>query len=211
MSRPPWLILVSPDSADRQTLEQLEQLLPGLEGCIDLLILRWNATADREVLDSARRLGSCSPRPPILLRDRFDLARAAGLDGVQLPERGLDPAAVRAWWPGARIGVSRHDRAGLLGRSGGADFALLSPVYRSVSKPGAPSLGLDGFKRQIQSVPVPVVALGGVDVQNSPDLIRAGAAGVAVRSAVFGDVDPLARARALREALDSAVAPPPDH
>ena len=70
---------------------------------------------------------------------------ASGLDGVQLPEDGAPAIDVRRVWPAARIGVSRHDLAGLEHRSEGADFALVAPVLATASKPGVEPMGIAGF------------------------------------------------------------------
>lgn len=156
------------------------------------------------MLAAARSLQASAPGLPLLLRDRFDVARAAGLSGVQLPEDGVDPAGIRALWPEALVGVSRHDAIGVARRAAGADFALVSPVFESVSKPGHPGIGISALTRLVSACAVPVVALGGIDATNVTAVLRTGASGVAVRSAVFDAADPVRAARELREALGSA-------
>lgn len=205
------LVLVSPDRPDAVTLARLEELLPGLALSVDLVILRWKSDSDAVLVRAARRLQSIAPRPPLLLSGRFDLARAAGLEGVQLGEEGLSADAVRAHWPEAILGVSRHGSEGLARRSAGADFALLSPVFASATKPGEAPLGLDQFGALCARAKVPVLALGGVTCDEVDPLVVAGAAGIAVRSAILDHADPLAAAHLLRHRLDSAGPPPPDH
>jgi thiamine monophosphate synthase len=105
--------------------------------------------------------------------------------------------------------VSRHDASGVADRSAGADFVLLGAVFATKSKPGAVPLGIETFA-QITSAAVgsgcsaEVLALGGVDLRRVPGLIRAGAAGVAVRSAILDARDPVEVARRFRSALDAA-------
>jgi thiamine-phosphate diphosphorylase len=201
---------VSPDACTPELASAWAQWLGEAAGDVDDLVLRWKASSAREQLDAARPLVTLSRRPRILISDRLDVALAMGADGVQLPEAGFLPRDLREHWPLARIGVSRHDRAGVTERSEGADFALVGPVYRTPSKPGVDGLGVGSLAAIVHASPVPVVALGGVDAGRVQELVQAGAAGVAVRGAVFDAADPVTRIRRLREALDSAAAASPD-
>ncbi|RKZ07558.1 hypothetical protein DRQ53_02205 [bacterium] len=211
MARRPNLTLISADDCAPTTVARLEQLLPGLAACVDHLILRWKDGSARTQLAAARQLAAVDPRPALLLRDRFDIARAADLEGVQLPEDSMQASLLRSFWPEAVLGVSRHDTAGLQQRSSGADFALLSPIFPSPSKPGEAGLGLAAMVEMIRQSPLPVLAMGGVDEPNCASLIEAGASGIAVRSAILEAGDPVAAANRIRSLIDSAAATLPDH
>lgn len=125
------------------------------------------------------------------------------LDGnaVHLPAAGPYPA------PRCRlVGRSCHDEAELL-RLTSEDYATLSPVFPSRSKPGyGPPLRPDGLASLIRRSPVPVLALGGVE---TPDQVRAclraGAAGVAVQGAIMRAEDPFTLCRALQTATKEAT------
>ena len=209
MGTRPRLVLISKDSPSDSHLSALATLLPRLSGVVDVVVLRWKWAPAHQVFESARELADVEGRPRIILSERFDLALAAGLDGVQLPETGLPAEDVRRCWPDALIGVSRHDASGIVDRSAGADFVLLGAVFETKSKPGAVPLGLEAFAR-ITSAQVAagnsadVLALGGVELRRIPDLVRAGAGGVAVRSAILDARDPVEVARQFRSALDAA-------
>lgn len=140
---------------------------------------------------------------PLLVNDRIDLALAIGAEGVHLPETSLPlTAARRLLGPRALIGVSCHDAHGLaVAQAGGASFACLSPVFESPGK--GPPLGLPQFAALIRETAVPVLALGGVGTHNAASLRAAGAAGLAVVSAVFGAPDPAAAVRELLQAWDA--------
>ena len=137
----------------------------------------------------------------LLINGAIALAREVRADGVHLPEAGPSPALAReVLGPGRQIGVSCHDVAGLeRAAQGGADYATLSPVYESPGK--GPPLGLACFARWTAAARLPVIALGGVQARHVPQLRAAGAAGVAVISAVFGASDPSAALRALLDPL----------
>ncbi len=114
-----------------------------------------------------------------------DVTLAALCDGVHLPD-GADIVTARAiLGPGALIGESCHDRAGVMAAArDGADYATLSPIFLTASKPGyGPALG----PASLTSLPLPTLALGGVDAATLGDCIRAGAAGVAVMGGPMRD------------------------
>jgi thiamine-phosphate pyrophosphorylase len=119
----------------------------------------------------------------LLVNDRADIARAAGADGVHLTTRSIETAVVRRTF-GADflIGVSTHSfEEAAKARESGADFAVFGPVFDTVSKRlyGEP-LGLKSLKQAAAGVrPFPLVALGGVTVQNASACFRAGASGIA--------------------------------
>jgi thiamine-phosphate pyrophosphorylase len=116
----------------------------------------------------------------VLVNERADIALAAGADGVHLPSRAISPATLRKL--GIRlIGVSCHNEDELQQAARkGADFAVLAPVFSPLSKTiDSPPLGLEAFRRLVQSTPIPVLALGGVTLENIAACLQAGAAGVA--------------------------------
>lgn len=136
---------------------------------------------------------------PMLVNGDCELAAELGI-GVHLPEAGISVVeARRRLGEDALIGTSRHGPAT---DELAPSFVTLSPVGTVPGK-GIP-LGLTGFARLARSYRVPTYALGGVDATLAPDLIEAGAQGVAAIRAIFAAPDP---ARALSElvaAVESA-------
>ena len=116
----------------------------------------------------------------LLINERFDIAIAAGADGVHLSSTSIPVVRVRAKVPSAfTIGVSTHSSAEVVAANdAGADYAMLGPIFESPGK-GDP-VGLDGLAGVCRSVyPFPVVGVGGIDASNEAAVIAAGAAGVA--------------------------------
>lgn len=138
---------------------------------------------------------------PLFVNDRADVAKVAGADGVHLPEAGLSVAEARAiLGADAPIGRSCHDRAGLEAAArAGASFATLAPI-REVPGKGTP-LGAAGLAAAVRGLELPIFALGGLAARDVPELLSAGARGVAVVRAVYGAADPAAAARELVSAL----------
>ena len=134
-------------------------------------------------------------RTRVLVNDRADVARAAGCDGVHLAADSLEASTVRrAFGPDFVVGVSAHSHAeARAARDGGADFALLGPVFDTPSKRAyGPPLGLERFGEAARALsPFPVVALGGVTLENARACFDTGARGVAAIR-LFADAGDLA-------------------
>jgi thiamine-phosphate pyrophosphorylase len=90
--------------------------------------------------------------------------------------------------------------------SEGADYVGFGPVYPTSSKDDAgPVSGIDILKQVVEIIPLPIIAIGGVGAENIPDVMRAGARGIAVISAVCCQGDPEEATRALYQALNKGM------
>ena len=122
----------------------------------------------------------------ILVNDRLDVALAAGAAGVHLGETSLPVGAVAEWRRSARrtdfrIGVSCHSaEAACAVERAGADYIFFGPVFATPSKAafGAPQ-GIQRLREVCRSVRVPVLAIGGIHIENAASCLAAGAAGIA--------------------------------
>lgn len=119
----------------------------------------------------------------LLVNDRSDIARAAGADGVHLTTHSLPVDVVRSLFgPEFLIGVSTHslDEA-RAARAGGADFVVFGPVFETESKRayGEPQ-GLGKLAEVTRALgEFPVVAIGGITLDNADACFEAGARGIA--------------------------------
>jgi thiamine-phosphate pyrophosphorylase len=159
---------------------------------------------------------------PLIINDRLDIALAAGADGVHLGQGDLPVERARALARealGGRpflVGASAHNRSEALAAcAAGADYLGCGAVFPTGTKQDiAGVVGVEGLRAVCGAVRIPVLGIGGINAENAPAVMRAGAAGAAVVSAVFGAADPRAAAQALRAALRAALnaAPvtPPD-
>jgi thiamine-phosphate pyrophosphorylase len=159
---------------------------------------------------------------PLLVDDRADVARAVGADGVHVGQADLPASAARdIVGPDAYVGLSIHDVADLYEGDGGGpddqgdpatlrlrdelaavDYLGVGPVFAQRTKPDAGTpIGLRGLAEVCAAAPRPCVAIGGIDVSTAGAVRAAGAAGIAVVSAICGQPDPMMAARWLRHAF----------
>lgn len=137
----------------------------------------------------------------------MEAALEARADGVHLPESGPSIAEARARAGGALL-ISRAVHsidAAVQAERDGADVLQLGTVFETASKPGAAPIGLDGVREVCGAMRIPVIAIGGITPANAPDVMRAGAAGVAVIGSILDAGDPRAAAEALRAAIAAPV------
>jgi thiamine-phosphate pyrophosphorylase len=168
----------------------LDRIRAAAQAGVDWIQLREKDLPVRELEDWAQRARAAieGTQTKLLINSRVDLAIACGLDGVHLTgaKHELSASEARVIFAKAGvepplIGVSCHSVDEVrLAESHGADFVVFGPIFGKGSEPG---VGIDGLQRACAAVPngstLKVLALGGVDVANAADCLRAGAAGVA--------------------------------
>jgi len=177
--------------------------------------LRAKSVSARELLRQAVAMSDVIDRRCLLLiNDRVDVAVAAldagaRVDGVHLGQADVPPeTARRLLGAHAVIGwtanSAEHRAAASALRSGTVDYLGVGVIRPTSTKPDHPPvLGIDGFAAFAANITVPCVAIGGVCVSDVAPLREAGAAGLAVVSAICGADDPAAVSRALRSAADA--------
>lgn len=201
------LVVITDGRGDLVRLEPIVRAaVVGGARCVQLREPHWTARVLHQacerllpLLDSVGGL--------LLVNDRLDVAASGAAHGAQIGHKSLPPAiARRVLGPGAVLGCSAHDQGELdLAADGGCDFALLSPVWPTDSKPGLPHLGEQRAGLLTAASRLPVVWLGGVSVEHAarigalPDERRP--VGIAVRGAVLLADDPQGATEALLRAF----------
>jgi thiamine-phosphate pyrophosphorylase len=178
-------------------------------GGATIIQLRMKRAGAGAMLDAARRLRAALT-VPLFVNDRADVAWAAGAEGVHLGAEDIPADAVRAAAPwacliGVSVGTSAEAAAA---RAAGADYWSLGSVFATGTKPdaGAP-IGLAGIRALAAEAPagMPLVGIGGIDATNAGQVVGAGAAGVAVISAIFAADDVERATRRIRDVVDRAL------
>lgn len=145
-----------------------------------------------------------------LVNDDIGLTARCGADGVHLgPNDAPALRARRELGSCALVGVSAGSPAGLRGMlaRGRADYIGCGNLFGTTTKADASApIGLEGLRAVLRATPLPVVGIGGVDATNARSVLAAGAAGVAVASAILDAPDPGRAARELRGAVEAGWA-----
>ena len=124
-------------------------------------------------------------------------------DGVHLPESAPLPEGTE----GLIVGRSIHSVDGAERVAAeGADYLVAGPIYQTKSHPGVAPAGVDLIRKVTEAVSIPVIGIGGIDRERAPEVMRAGAAGVAVISGILGTGRPCEAATRLWGALEGAQA-----
>jgi thiamine-phosphate pyrophosphorylase len=163
-------------------------------GGVTIVQLRAKSLGTRELLDLATRMTAALKRRsiPLIINDRVEIALACGADGVHLgqDDMPLDTARKllgRAKIIGASVNTLKEAREA---ERRGADYVGLGPIYATTTKEtGLPVLGPEGIRRMRQKLDIPIIAIGGINAGNAGDVMKAGAAGIAVVSAILGAPD----------------------
>jgi thiamine-phosphate pyrophosphorylase len=147
---------------------------------LSLVQIREKALSARVLYELATRAASITRGTPtrLLVNDRFDVARAAGADGVHLTSNSLPAHVVREiCGKDFVIGVSTHSLEEARAAASAADFVLFGPVFTTGSKHPQ---GLEKLREVTSALQgFPVVAIGGIDLGNMEECFAAGASGIA--------------------------------
>ena len=177
-----------------------------IAGGADTIQFRQKAGSTRELIETARSMQAvCAEHGvSLIVNDRADIALAVGAAGAHFGQNDLPISVGRRILPAEMIiGASARTEDKILEAiSEGADYIGFGPIYQTSSKPDAERpKGLEALRRMSEIAQCPVIAIGGITAETAYEVIRAGAHGIAVISAVCGQVDPVAAARHLCEEI----------
>lgn len=198
-----YVVITEDFCAERDPLTVLDQVLAAGVGLIQL---REKELNDRELYDLAVafRQPTAAAGALLIIDDRLDIALAAKADGVHLGQTDLPVAAARQVAPDLLIGASTHSlKEALAAQNEGAGYVNIGPIFPTLTKPGAVSLGVEAISRIAPLLKVPWTTMGGINQGNIAQVVARGARHPAVMSAVTAASDVTAAARALRAAIVS--------
>lgn len=186
--------------------EVVETLLKAGVTCVQL---REKAAEDAFILQEAQELKALCHRygVPFLVNDRPDLAQTVGADGVHVgrEDTGLTEAR-KQLGANAVLGGSAHTvEEALAAQAAGADYLGCGAVFGSGTKHNVSQMSLETLTAICQAVDIPVVAIGGVNLDNLSLLAGTGIAGVAVISGLFAAADKTEAAQAFLQQLEGLV------
>jgi thiamine-phosphate pyrophosphorylase len=194
------------DTELQDRFSQVELAEFAIAGGADTIQFRQKSGSTREMIETARQIKQLCTNSGVvfIVNDRLDIAIASDSDGVHLGQDDFPiPLAREILGENKIIGGSAVtlDEAQKC-QDEGADYVGFGPVFPTTSKADAgPVTGIALMKKVIDKVPLPLVAIGGVNTDNTPEVIQAGAHGIAVISAVCCQQDPEQSTRELFRAL----------
>ena len=139
---------------------------------------------------------------PFVINDNVDIAIKMNADGVHVGQHDMEVGDVRALiGPDKILGVSAQtvDQA-VLAEKRGADYLGVGAVFPTGSKDDADDVSFETLKAICRAVSIPVVAIGGITLENTPDLAGSGICGIAVISAIYARDNIKEASAALRKA-----------
>ena len=204
------LYAVTPEMIDTATL--LTRVEAALRGGARMVQYR-NKSADRflqvrqagAIAHACRRTGAC-----FIVNDSVPLAAETDADGVHLGSGDVDiDSARKALGPDKLIGISCYNQLSLAREAAGngADYIAFGSFYASATKPAALRADVELLARARRILAIPIVAIGGITLDNAQPLIEAGADALAVVAALFDSADVEQTARRFASAFDIPVHP----
>jgi len=199
------LYAVTPDEPDTEVLaRKVRQALAGGARIVQYRSKSGNRALRRE--QGAVLLALChAVDASLIVNDDLDLALAIGADGLHLGREDIPIGDARArLGDGMLLGASCYDRLelALAARDAGADYVAFGSAFPSTTKPGAPRASSALYREAKARLNSPVVAIGGITLENAQTPIAAGVDAVAVISALFDAPDIAAAARGFDRLFD---------
>ena len=176
---------------DRFSHSALAQM--AVAGGADTIQFRQKEGSTRALIETAIAMKNACGDVPLIVNDRVDVAIAAGADGVHLGQDDFPIEKARGLLGEDAVigGTAKTFSQARQCIAAGADYIGFGPIYATGSKADAGMVkSLEGLREMVNGVHVPIIAIGGIEIENVGEVMRAGAHGIAVISAVCCQPDP---------------------
>ena len=191
------------DSRDKTEEEFLAIIEEAIKGGTSIVQLREKTASTKDFYGLALKVKEITSRydVPLLINDRIDIALAIDSEGVHIGQDDMPADIARAIIGDEKIlGVSAStvDEA-VKAQKDGADYIGSGAVFPTSTKDDADSVSKDELKEIVNSIDIPVVAIGGITLENAQELKDTGISGFSVVSAIMGAKDPQEASKKLKE------------
>ena len=191
---------------DRTLYEVVKE---SLDGGATFIQLREKNLDQEHFLEEAKELKKlCAEyQVPFVINDNVDIALQMDADGVHVGQSDMEAGDVRAkLGPDKIIGVSAQTvEQAILAEKRGADYLGVGAVFPTGSKDDADDVSHETLKAICEAVSIPVIAIGGITVENTPVLKGTGICGIAVISAIYGQENILEATKKLKDVTSKMV------
>ncbi|MBD3297516.1 MAG: thiamine phosphate synthase [candidate division Zixibacteria bacterium] len=207
-----WGLYAITDESLSRGRTHAEIAAAAIAGGADVVQLRDKTSWGRRLYDMARRIRALTHDAGVafVMNDRVDIGMAVGAEGVHVGVDDLPPDATRTLiGPDRILGLSaRNVNEAIEAERQGADYIGFGPIYeaRKTKPDTADPTGLEALKQVCERVQCPVIAIGGITLDNVAEVIRAGADGVAIISAIVAADDIATTTRQFKERIAEAKA-----
>ena len=181
-------VIVDPKLSLNPDIEQVVSL--AIEGGAQMIQFRDKESSDEEFLVLSERIKKIAQRKdiPLIINDRVDIAKSVDAEGVHLGQDDMPLKEAREILGQERIiGISTSNlEEALQAEKQGADYIGLGPIFQTGSKKIKGTIGTEMIKHVLSQVRIPVFPIGGINLSNIDQVIKAGSKRIAVISAVIG-------------------------
>jgi len=193
---------------DGRFIDEVKGAMLALEGGATTIQLRMKNSPTRKMIEVGREIRKLTKEYDALfiVNDRVDVALATYADGVHLGQEDMPIDVARKIVGDIIIGISASNlREAMEAEKNGADYIGAGSVFPTTTKEDARYLGLNGLKEVVSKVRIPVVAIGGITLENVNKVLETGVQGIAVISAIMGAPNVKEAAEKFREILDKTL------
>jgi thiamine-phosphate pyrophosphorylase len=189
-----------------ETSETQEIAVQMISGGVDLMQLRAKEHPSTAIAKMATAIHDATLRRgvPLIINDHPEIARLVPAEGVHVGQDDLPIVEAREIaGPNCMVGKSTHsvDQA-IRAFSEGADYIGFGPIFATPTKPDYPPIGLEEIRKVHEAVPIPIFCIGGIKLDNLPEVIEAGARRVVIVSGLLQAKDIATYGRAAKELLN---------
>jgi thiamine-phosphate pyrophosphorylase len=201
-------LVLDPNLCRRYSMVQTT--VAAIKGGVSVVQLRDKTVGTAGLVDTglALKTAMAGSNVPLIVNNDLEAALALNADGLHVGQGDMDAYEARQKLGGGKIlGLSVEDEAAVRTVDPAVvDYVGIGPVFATSTKPDhKPPIGLDGLARLVSMSPVPAVAIGGLKTAHIPAVQACGATGMAVVSAVCGQLDPQKATQQLVQAWASHI------
>ena len=193
---------------DRRLKPEIKSVREALEGGATSIQLRIKNASTREMIKIGKRIRELTKEYDALyfVDDRLDVALATNADGVQLGPEDMPISLAREIAPNLIIGASVYSlEEALQAEKERADYLGAGSVFPTPTKAGVRVIGVEGLRKIVKSVKIPVVAIGGINHKNARDVLKTGVDGIAIISAIMGAEDVKKATEEMKKIIEEVI------
>jgi len=193
---------------DRRLKPEIKSVREALEGGATSIQLRIKNASTREMIKIGKRIRELTKEYDALyfVDDRLDVALVTNADGVQLGSEDMPISLAREIAPNLIIGASVYSlEEALQAEKERADYLGAGSVFPTPTKAGVRVIGVEGLRKIVKSVKIPVVAIGGINHKNARDVLKTGVDGIAIISAIMGAEDVKKATEEMKKIIEEAI------